>query len=77
MAEHPYAAWLFFVVFILLSTFMVLNLFIGVVVSALDEETARDAPKLTHPAGSEERVLAELAALRADIAALREEKAQL
>ena len=27
-------------------------------------------------AGSEERVLAELAALRADIAALREEKAQ-
>ena len=75
MAEHPWA-WLFFVVFILLSTFMVLNLFIGVVVSALDEETARDAPKLAHPAGSEERVLAELAALRADIAALREEKAQ-
>ena len=75
MAEHPWA-WLFFVVFILLSTFMVLNLFIGVVVSALDEETARDAPKLTHPAGSEERVLAELAALRADIAALREEKAK-
>jgi len=76
MAEHAWA-WLFFVVFILLSTFMVLNLFIGVVVSALDEETARDAPKLTHPAGSEERVLAELAALRADIAALREEKAQV
>jgi voltage-gated sodium channel len=76
LAEHPYAA-VFFIVFILLSTFMVLNLFIGVVVSALDEETARDAPKLTHPAGSEERVLAELAALRADIAALREEKAQL
>ncbi len=76
MVEHPWA-WLFFVVFILLSTFMVLNLFIGVVVSALDEETARDAPKLTHPAGSEERVLAELAALRADIAALREEKAQV
>ena len=76
MAEHAWA-WLFFVVFILLSTFMVLNLFIGVVVSALDEETARDAPKLTHPAGSEERVLAEIASLRADIAALREEKAQI
>jgi voltage-gated sodium channel len=70
MDEHPWA-WLFFVVFILLSTFMVLNLFIGVVVSALDEETARDAPKITHPAGSDERILAELAALRAELGALR------
>ena len=52
MQEHPYAA-VFFIVFILLSTFMVLNLFIGVVVSALDEETAKEAPKLTHPAGSD------------------------
>ena len=69
MEEHPWA-WLFFVIFILLSTFMVLNLFIGVVVSALDEETAKDAPKLTHAAGRDEAVLAELAALRAEIAAL-------
>jgi voltage-gated sodium channel len=72
MEEHPYAA-LFFVVFILLSTFMVLNLFIGVVVSALDEETAADAPKITHPAGFEERVLEEITALRAEVAALREQ----
>jgi voltage-gated sodium channel len=72
MEEHPWA-WLFFVVFILLSTFMVLNLFIGVVVSALDEETAKEAPKLTHPAGSEERLLREIAALREEVAALRAE----
>jgi voltage-gated sodium channel len=72
LAEHPYAA-VFFIVFILLSTFMVLNLFIGVVVSALDEETAADAPKLTHPAGLEERLLEELVALRTEVAALREE----
>ena len=71
MEDHPYAA-IFFVVFILLSTFMVLNLFIGVVVSALDEETAADAPKLTHPAGSEERILSELVALRSEVAALRD-----
>jgi voltage-gated sodium channel len=71
MEEHPWA-WLFFVVFILLSTFMVLNLFIGVVVSALDEETVKEAPKITHLAGSDERILAELAALRAEVAALRE-----
>jgi voltage-gated sodium channel len=73
LAEHPYAA-VFFIVFILLSTFMVLNLFIGVVVSALDEETAADAPKLTHPAGLEERLLEELVALRTEVAALREER---
>jgi voltage-gated sodium channel len=75
MDEHPYAA-VFFIVFILLSTFMVLNLFIGVVVSALDEETAADVPKLTHPAGLEERLLAELAALRTEVAALRDERRQ-
>jgi len=73
MADHPYA-WLFFVVFILVSTFMVLNLFIGVVVSALDAETAADAPKLTHAAGTDERILEELAALRQEVAALRTER---
>jgi voltage-gated sodium channel len=55
---------------------MVLNLFIGVVVSALDEETAKEAPKLTHPAGSDERIIAELAALRAELAALRDERSR-
>jgi voltage-gated sodium channel len=69
MQEHPWA-WIFFVIFIMLSTFMVLNLFIGVVVSAIDEETAKDMPKITHPAGSDERLLAELAAVRAEITAL-------
>jgi voltage-gated sodium channel len=71
--QHPYAA-AFFIVFILLSTFMVLNLFIGVVVSALDEETAADVPKLTHPAGLEERLLEEIMALRGEVAELRERK---
>jgi len=71
MDEHPYA-WAFFIVFILLSTFMALNLFIGVVVSALDEETAASAPKLTHPAGSDERILSELAALRTEVGRLQE-----
>lgn len=70
MDDHPYA-WVFFIMFILVSTFMALNLFIGVVVSALDAETAAEAPKLTHAAGSEERVLRELEALRSEMAALR------
>lgn len=70
LADYPFA-WVFFVAFILLSSFMALNLFIGVVVSALDEESAADAPKLTHPAGMDERILEELAHLRAEVAALR------
>ena len=60
-----------FLVFILLSTFMALNLFIGVIVNAIDAETAEDAPKLTHPFGSDERLIAEISALRAEIAELK------
>ncbi|MGE3643493.1 MAG: ion transporter [Beijerinckiaceae bacterium] len=37
MEKHPYA-WLFFVPFILCTTFTVLNLFIGIVVSAMQSE---------------------------------------
>jgi voltage-gated sodium channel len=70
LEDYP-LAWVFFVVFILLSTFMALNLFIGVVVSALDEESSADSPKLTHPAGMEERILEELTELRREVAALR------
>jgi voltage-gated sodium channel len=36
MDEHPYA-WIYFVVFILVSTFTVLNLFIGIIVSTMQE----------------------------------------
>lgn len=43
MEQHPYA-WLFFIPFVLASAFIVLNLFIGVVVSAL--ETERDAERM-------------------------------
>jgi voltage-gated sodium channel len=43
LEKHPYA-WLFFIPFVLISAFIVLNLFIGVVVSAL--ETERDAERV-------------------------------
>jgi voltage-gated sodium channel len=68
--------WIFVIIFMVLSAFMVLNLFIGVVVTALDEVTASEAPKLTHPAHGDERVLDELVALRADVAVLRKELQQ-
>ena len=40
MEKHPYA-WLFFVIFIVVTTFMVLNLFIGVVVNAMQAEAEK------------------------------------
>ncbi|WP_214409089.1 ion transporter [Sphaerisporangium fuscum] len=64
MERHP-SAWVFFVVFVLICTFVVLNLFIAVVVSAMEEEQQRER-------GDAGGVAAELAALRAEIAALRE-----
>jgi voltage-gated sodium channel len=73
LEANPFA-WAFFVVFMMLSSFMVLNLFIGVVVTALDAETAEDATKIGHPNPTEQRLLEEIGALRRDIAALREER---
>lgn len=67
---HPFA-WTFFVVFIMLSTFMILNLFIGVVVTALDDEKGVEALKIGHLHEAEARILTEMAALHAEIAALR------
>lgn len=68
--------WVFVMIFMVLSAFMVLNLFIGVVVTALDEVTAKDAPKLTHPAHpTDGELLAEIRALRAEVANLRSEMA--
>ncbi|MFI0422788.1 ion transporter [Spongiactinospora sp. 9N601] len=64
MARHP-SAWIFFVVFMLTCTFVVLNLFIAVVVRAMDDDDdAHDRLGRT--------VLAELAAVRAELAVLRE-----
>ena len=62
--KHPYAIP-FFIIFILLSAFMMLNLFIGVVVTALDDEKAADAPKLLHDPKELESVKEELKAIRA------------
>jgi voltage-gated sodium channel len=79
-------AWLFFVPFILLTTFVVLNLFIGIIVESIqtlrkkhdEQEAARDAALAaeTSAARSEshadaEAVLRELRALRAEIAGLK------
>lgn len=63
MELHP-QAWLFFLVFILASTFTLLNLFIAVIVNAIQSEQSGEAPAAL------ER---EIGALREEIAALRGE----
>ncbi len=71
MAEFPYA-WLFFVPFILLSTYAVLNLFIGVIVSAMQGEAEAEAhADRQNQQQDAALLLAEIRALREEVAALR------
>ncbi len=75
MEVHP-NAWLFFVPFILLSTYSVLNLFIGVIVSAMQDQSVAETDadlKTLHVDNAD--LLREMQALRAEIAALRGERA--
>jgi voltage-gated sodium channel len=70
MAQSPFA-WIFFVAYLLIATFMVLNLFIAVIVNAMQSRVAEDLK------GAEEAhtqlILDEVRALRNQLAALRAE----
>lgn len=71
LENHPYAM-LFFMPFILFSAFVVLNLFIGVVVGAMQDE-ANDSREETDKAilNTDQEMLQEIRALRHDVAGLR------
>ncbi|MEM7619896.1 MAG: ion transporter [Pseudomonadota bacterium] len=72
MERHP-EAWLFFVPFILLTSFTVLNLFIGIIVSSMQqeyEETAKEEREALHK--DTETTIHEVRELRKDIAKLYE-----
>ncbi|HYF07445.1 MAG TPA: ion transporter [Acetobacteraceae bacterium] len=81
--EHQPLAWLFFMPFIIVSTFVVLNLFIGVIVESIqtlrEQRESADAAAATaaiDAAREEERsdtqlLLREIRALREEVAALR------
>lgn len=68
MDELP-MAWIFFLVFILISTFVVLNLFLAVIVSAM--ESVRDAENDAQQAVDTAAILTEISALRQEVVALR------
>ena len=80
METHP-RAWIFFIIFIIVTTFMVLNLFIGVVVNAMQKEHAK-AEKLELEAEREivheeaAPILQEIRSLKADVAELRKALAE-
>lgn len=68
MAEAPYA-WIFFVAYLLIATFMVLNLFIAVVVNAMQEQVAEDL--IGEEEAHTQQILDEVRALRREVEALR------
>lgn len=71
MEVHPHA-WLFFLPFIVVTSFAVLNLFIGIIVSAMEEEqenvASQERSAMHH---EQEAILAEIRALREEVRALR------
>ncbi|MEM0908143.1 MAG: ion transporter [Pseudomonadota bacterium] len=72
MDAYPYA-WVFFVPFILMTAFVVLNLFIGVVVSAMQDSVEAEAADSRQKIADEGHIIAEgLSELRKEVAALRQ-----
>ena len=73
MEVFPWA-WLFFIPFIACTTFTVLNLFIGVVVSAMQAEHESEAAgQREEMHKDQEIILRELRSLREEMAALRKD----
>jgi voltage-gated sodium channel len=77
MEKYPYA-WLFFIPFIIGTTFTILNLFIGIIVNAMQaehakEEEAERAAERDMMHAETAPLIAEIKGLRAEVAALRSE----
>ncbi len=70
MEKFP-VAWLFFVPFIVLATFTMLNLFVGVIVSAMQSGASGDESSDDPPKSPPEDLAGELSKLRLEIAKLR------
>ncbi len=79
MATAPFA-WIFFVIYILVSSFAVLNLFIAVIVNGMEKTVTTDLVEAEEQhaadqAASDQLILAEIRALRREVAALQKERA--
>ncbi|MGH6769773.1 MAG: ion transporter [Xanthobacteraceae bacterium] len=74
MEKHSWA-WVFFITFIVVTTFMVLNLFIGVVVNAMQAEAVKG--EAAEREAEREIVHEEAAPILAEVKRLREELAHM
>jgi len=74
LEKHPHA-WIFFVCFIVVTTFMVLNLFIGVVVKAMQAEANKQEAQ--ERATEREMIQEEAAPILAEVKGLRREVAEM
>ncbi|MEA2903038.1 MAG: voltage-gated sodium channel [Alphaproteobacteria bacterium] len=74
LEKHPHAWW-FFVVFIVVTTFMVLNLFIGVVVNAMQAEAVK--AEAAEREAEREMIQEEAGPILAEVKNLRKEFADL
>ena len=75
MEQHP-LAWMFFVPFLLVSTFVILNLFVGVIVESMQSEVAGETEEVVEEIkGESAQVLQRLEALQTEMSELRRELA--
>jgi voltage-gated sodium channel len=70
MEAYPYA-WIFFVAFILVSTFTMLNLFIAIIVNAMQSQQAQEARHTEQVVAA--RIDDDTAALQRELVAMRAE----
>lgn len=72
MAQYPYA-WLFFIPFILIATFTMLNLFIGIIVDSMQRMHDAEQEHVDETVHDDSaRVIAEIRALHAEVRELRQ-----
>ncbi|WP_417820623.1 ion transporter [Terasakiella sp.] len=72
MEQHP-LAWIFFVPFILVTSFAVINLFIGVIVDAMQSQHQAEAHEIeANMHADTESLKTEIVSLRSEIAELKE-----
>ncbi len=65
MEHHPWA-WVYFVSFVVIGTFVVINLFIAIIINSLDEAKAERPPEIEGPV-SREQLMQEIRAARATL----------
>jgi len=73
MDKHPYA-WAVFVPYIVVTTFAVLNLFIGIVVDAMQQQSDEERDEEDEREHNE--IISEIRELRQEIRALKDAKEQ-